>query len=377
MRRLVYVSGTRADFGLMVSTLKRARDTGDLEMALCVTGMHLLTEYGHTVSEIEASGLPVHSRIPVYLDGSVGAVMAKAIGQELTGMADAFERDRPDGVVVLGDRGEMLAGTIAAVHLNIPVIHIHGGERSGTIDEPVRHAISKLAHYHFVATPMSRERLIGMGERADRIFLTGAPGLDGLHELAAKTRQELCDEAGFDSARRVALVVFHPVLHEAREAGRQMEEVLQAIIRVGVQAICLEPNADAGGLAIRKMLDLFRDHPDIRVRVHLPRTDFVSWMAGADLMVGNSSSGIIEAASFGLPVVNIGSRQLLRERAEGVFDVPPEREAIAAAMQRLLSPGFPRPTKNIYGDGSAGQRIIDLLRSLPLHKEILQKVNEY
>lgn len=377
MRRFVYVSGTRADFGLMASTLKLARDSGGLEIALCVTGMHLLREYGHTVSEIEANGVPVHSRIPVHLDGSAGAVMARAIGQEVTGMVDAFERNRPDGVIVLGDRGEMLAGAIAAIHLNMPVIHIHGGERSGTIDEPVRHAISKLAHYHFVATPASRERLIRMGERADRIFVTGAPGLDGLRELAARTRKELCDEAGFDSARHVALVVFHPVLQEARDAGRQVEEVLRAVLHVGMQAICLEPNADAGGLAIRETLDRFRNHRDIRVRVHLPRADYVSWMASVDVMVGNSSSGIIEAATFGLPVVNIGCRQRLRERAEGVLDTPPERERVAAAIRQVLSPDFVRPTRNIYGDGTAGKRIVDLLRSLPLDKEVLQKVNEY
>lgn len=377
MRRFVYVSGTRADFGLMASTLQLARDSGGLEIALCVTGMHLLREYGHTVSEIEANGVPVHSRIPVHLDGSAGAVMARAIGQEVTGMVDAFERNRPDGVIVLGDRGEMLAGTIAAIHLNMPVIHIHGGERSGTIDEPVRHAISKLAHYHFVATPASRERLIRMGERADRIFVTGAPGLDGLRELAARTRKELCDEAGFDSARHVALVVVHPVLQEARDAGRQVEEVLRAVLHVGMQAICLEPNADAGGLAIREALDRFRNHRDIRVRVHLPRADYVSWMASVDVMVGNSSSGIIEAATFGLPVVNIGCRQRLRERAEGVLDTPPERERVAAAIRQVLSPDFVRPTRNIYGDGTAGKRIVDLLRSLPLDKEVLQKVNEY
>lgn len=377
MRRVVYVSGTRADYGLIADTLAFAKASGHLDVSVCVTGMHLLPEYGYTVTEIERHGLPVHSRIPVHLNGSTGTVMAKAIGTEILGMADAFTRNRPDVVMVLGDRGEMLAAAIAAINLNIPVVHIHGGERSGTVDEPVRHAISKLSHYHFVATAAAKERLIRMGERTDRVFVTGAPGLDGLCELPARTRKELCDEAEFDATRQVALVVFHPVLQEAREAGRQMEEILCAVLHVGMQAICLEPNADAGGLAIRETLDRFRDRRDIRVRVHLPRADYVSWMAGVDVMIGNSSSGIIEAATFGLPVVNVGSRQRLRERAEGVLDVPAECNAIAAAIRQALLPDFVRAKRNIYGDGSAGKRIVALLHSLPLDAEILQKVNEY
>lgn len=377
MRRFVYVSGTRADFGLMRRTLELMRDSGELNVAICVTGMHLLKEYGHTISDIEASGLPVHSRIPVHLDGSGGAIMARAIGEEVVAMADAFDHDRPDGVIVLGDRGEMLAGAIVAIHSNIPVIHIHGGERSGTVDEPVRHAISKLAHYHFVATAASRTRLIRMGERADHVFVTGAPGLDGLRALAARARTELCDGVGFDSTRRVALVVFHPVLQEAHEAGRQMEELLHAVLHVGAQIICLEPNADAGGLAVRNALNRFRDHQDIRVYTHLPREKYVSWMAAADVMVGNSSSGIIEAATFGLSVVNVGSRQQFRERSEGILDVPAERGAISAAIQRTFLADFAKPTKNVYGDGNAGPRIVELLRRLPLDSGILQKANEY
>lgn len=377
MRRVVYVSGTRADYGLIADTLGFAKASGHLEISVCVTGMHLLPEYGYTVTEIERHGLPVHSRVPVHLNGSTGTVVAKAIGTEIVGMADAFSHNRPDVVMVLGDRGEMLAAAIAAIHLNIPVVHVHGGERSGTVDEPVRHAISKLSHYHFVATAAAKERLIRMGERTDRIFVTGAPGLDGLCELAARTRKELCDEAEFDATRQLALVVFHPVLQEAQEAGRQMEEILRAVLDVGMQAICVEPNADAGGLAIRETLDRFRNHRDIRVRVHLPRADYVSWMASVDVMIGNSSSGIIEAATFGLPVVNVGSRQRLRERAEGVLDVSPECNAIAAAIRQALSPNFIRAKRNIYGDGSAGKRIVALLHSLPLDAEVLQKLNEY
>lgn len=377
MRRVVYVSGTRADFGLIENTLKLSQASDELDFSVCVTGMHLLQEYGYTVTEIEASGLPIYSRIPVILDGSTGAVMAKAIGQEIIAMTEVFSRDRPDMVMVLGDRGEMLAAAIAAIHLNIPVVHIHGGERSGTVDEPVRHAISKLAHYHFVATPVARERLIKMGERSDCVFVTGAPGLDGLRELAVKTKDQLCAEVDLDTRRPVALVVFHPVVQEAQEAGRQIEEVLKAVLGCGLQAMCIAPNADAGGLAIKRMLDRYSDRRDVRVRVHLSRAEYASWMAAARVMVGNSSSGIIEAATFQLPVVNVGSRQQFRERSGNVLDVPPQWTAIEAVIRRVLTGRFMGPWENIYGDGKAGTMIVSLLQTLSIGPEILRKVNEY
>lgn len=377
MRQVVYVSGTRADFGLMVNVLKHGQASGGLQVSVCVTGMHLLKEYGYTVSEIEASGLPIHSRIPVILDGSTGRMMARALGDEIIGMSEAFAQGRPDAVLVLGDRGEMLAAATTAVYLNIPVVHLHGGERSGSVDEPIRHAISKLAHYHFVSTSAARKRLIRMGERPDSIFVTGAPGLDKLHELVVKMKPELCAAVGLEAARPVALVLFHPVAQEAQLAGSQIEEVLEGICSCGIQLLCLRPNSDAGGRQINGVLDRYRHHRDIRILVHLPRADYVSWMAAADVMVGNSSSGIIEAATLDLPVVNVGSRQQQRERSGNVLDIPVERTAIAAAVRRVLSGDFAGPWDNAYGDGRTYERIVELLCHLPLDQNVLRKINEY
>lgn len=376
MRRICYVSGTRADFGLMQRTLQRLNAHPEIALSVVATGMHLSPTYGETVKEIEASGLPVVARIPVALEEASGAAMARALASELGGLVDVFEREQPNIVLLLGDRGEMLAGALAAIHLNIPIAHIHGGERSGTVDELVRHAISKLSHYHFTATEEARQRLIRMGERPEHIFVTGAPGLDGLHDLVAYSRRELCEKVGFDASAPVALVVFHPVVQTAEEAGDQARELLAALHAAGVQAICLMPNADAGGNLIRQALLENGRHPAIRLLTHLPRTEFVSWMASADVMVGNSSSGIIEAGSFGLPVVNVGDRQRFRERGRNVLDVPVQRNKIEAAICSMLRSRRPAP-ENVYGDGCAGERIAELLVTLPLDRKLLEKSNAY
>jgi hypothetical protein len=220
-RRILYLSGTRADFGLMQATLQRIQATPGLQVQVAVTGTHLSPQHGHTVDEVRASGLPVLADIPVDVLTRTGASMALAIAQVTAGMTQLLERARPHALLLLGDRGEMLGGAIAALHLGVPVFHIHGGERSGTVDEPVRHAISKLASYHFTATEAARERLLKMGEPPARIFVSGAPGLDGLHALAAASREETLAALGLPAASEFALALFHPVVQQAAEAAQQ------------------------------------------------------------------------------------------------------------------------------------------------------------
>lgn len=375
MRRILYLTGTRADFGLMRSTLKSIHAHPELELGLLVTGMHLDTRYGDTVREIEASNLPIVARVPVALGCDEGAVMARAIGHELLGTIDVLMHFKPDLLLLLGDRGEMLAGAIAALHLNVPIVHLHGGELSGTVDEPVRHAISKLAHYHFTATAGARERLIRMGEKPDHIHVTGAPGVDGLKQTATRTRSELARQADLDPAAPIALVVFHPVVQQVEDAAAQADLLLDALAAVPqLQALLLMPNADAGGEAIRQIF--LAPRPGFRPVVHLPRSEFIEWMAAADVMVGNSSSGIIEAATFGTPVINVGDRQHGRERSANVRDAPLDRGAIEASLRECLSMGRSL-VQNIYGDGLAGKRIVDLLATLPLNRDLLMKCNAY
>jgi len=376
-RQVIYVSGTRADFGLMQSALHQIAAVPGLEIGVVVTGMHLDSAYGATATEVVAAGLPVVGQVPVEQGRPSGALMAKNIGTMIIGLVETFERLSPDIVLVLGDRGEMLAGAIAATHLSIPLVHIHGGERSGTIDEPVRHAISKLSHFHFVATQESRDRLVRMGEDASRIEIVGAPGLDGLCELARADKEALYAARRLNPRRPLVLVLFHPVLDEASAAGDQMRVVLEAALDSGAQVLALRPNSDAGSAAMGAELDRRAGASgDLTVVTHMPRGEFVSFLKYADVLLGNSSSGIIEAASFGTPVVNVGSRQNLRQRNRNVRDVDVEDEAIRAALRMALAGGR-FPAENVYGDGHAGERIAARLASLDLTPSKLVKINAY
>ena len=375
-RRICYVTGSRADFGLMERTLHQIADHSRLELSLCVTGMHLSRKYGLTIRDVERSGLPVRARIPVKLSGTSGAEMARGLSTMLRGFIDAFQRIRPDVVLLLGDRGEMLAGALAAVHLNIHVAHIHGGERSGTIDESIRHAVSKLAHYHLTATSQARRRLVRMGEDRDRVFYTGAPGLDGLAAPAHRERAVLCREYGLEPERAIALVVYHPVVQDAALEGERMTALLSGVKRTGAQILCLQPNSDAGGATIRTTIRRFKGKHGLRAVTHMSRPDFVAWLAAADVMVGNSSSGIIEAASLGLPVVNVGDRQFGRERSANVTDVPAKAAPVSRAIKAALASGR-KVWRNVYGDGRAGERITALLAGLKLSRDVLKKLNAY
>lgn len=376
MRKVCYVSGTRADFGLMQSTLQAINANPALELYVVATGMHLSERFGLTVREIEAAGLKVAARIPVDTDHSSGAVMARNLAKTLEGCVTAFEQLKPDVVLLLGDRGEMLAGALAAIHLNIPVAHIHGGERSGTVDEPVRHAISKLSHFHFVATQGARERLIRMGERADHVFVTGAPGLDGLNALATVDRMTLCNGVGFNPDRGLALFVYHPVLQEADNAASEARTLLEACLSQDLQVVALMPNSDAGSEEVRTVLQRYASHPQVRVLKHLPRPEFVSWMASCNVMAGNSSSGIIEAANFGTPVLNVGVRQNLRERNINVTDIMATGVDLGDSLGEVLRRGR-FPSQNVYGDGHAGQQIVSLLATLDISSSVLLKENAY
>jgi GDP/UDP-N,N'-diacetylbacillosamine 2-epimerase (hydrolysing) len=375
-RRLVYLSGTRADFGLMQSTLQRIAGTPGLGLQVAVTGMHLSAAHGSTVQEIRASGLPICAEIPLDMGPRTGESMALGVADCLRGMTGLLARERPDFLLLLGDRGEMLAGAVAALHTGVPCVHIHGGERSGTIDEPVRHAISKLASYHFVATPGSRERLVRMGEDEAKIFVTGAPGLDGLSALGAMPRGDCARGLGLADSSPFVLAVFHPVVQQAGQAGEQTRALLQAVQRVGLPVVWLEPNADAGSREIIAALDETPLPPGSVRLPHAVRPLFAAAMRHCEALVGNSSAGIIEAATFGTPVVNIGDRQRLRERNANVADVQPEAAAIEAALRAAIDHGR-WPCDNLWGDGRAGERIAQLLATLPAGPQLLEKVNSF
>ena len=379
MRKILYVTGTRADFGLMASTLERIAAHPDLQLQVAVTGMHLSAAYGSTVRDIEALGLPIVARIPTNVEDRTPAAMAQGIGQAVIGLTQALAQARPDLVMVIGDRGEMLAGAIAALHLGIPIVHLHGGERSGTVDEPVRHAITKLSHWHFVATEASRERVIRMGERPRDVWVTGAPSLDDVPAQSARPMADVLRELGLPPGEQFLLVLFHPVVQEMADAHRQTLALAQALhdalAGAPTQILWLAPNADAGSAGILQALDEVSGERLRRV-THLARPLYLAALRHAQALVGNSSSGIIEAASFGTPVVNIGNRQRARERNDNTFDCAADAAAIAAAIARALAHGR-YPPGNRYGDGQSGARITQLLATLPISADLLDKVNTY
>lgn len=376
MRKLLYLTGTRADFGLMARTLTLMDQDPALDLGLAVTGMHLSPLFGESIRDVRATGLRIALELPVDLkDGSL-AESAQAFGMIVTRLTAHLQTERPDALLLLGDRSEILAGAVAALHLNIPIMHLHGGERSGTIDESIRHAISKLSHYHFTATEAARARLVAMGEVPAHVFVTGAPGLDDIVAATPAPRPAVLAKHGLAADRKTALMVFHPVVQSQDAAGTQVATVLSAAVDSGLQILAFAPNSDAGSQHIRARLAAFADHPDLRFLTHVPRSGYLDLLANVDVMIGNSSSGIIEAASFGTPVVNVGNRQAGRDRNANTIDVPVDAEAIRTAIAQALAHGR-HDIRNIYGDGHAAPRIRDLARDLPLGPDLLNKMLAY
>ena len=377
MRRVVYITGSRADYGLFSQTLHRIKEHPDLELELIVAAMHLAPEFGYTVRLVEKDRFHIAARIETLLAGDSGGSMSRAIGLAVLGLTQALESIQPDVLILLGDRGEMLAGAIVAAHLNIAIAHVHGGEVSGTVDESVRHAITKFAHIHFPSTRENAERIIKMGEDPTRVHVVGAPGLDYLHFVEPIARAEIESDLNLDLSKPLLLVTQHPVTTEVEAAAEQMRITLEAVKAIGVQTVISYPNADSGGRAMIRVLEEYESLSFVRIRPSLGQRRYVSLLRYASAMVGNSSSGIIETPFFGLPVINIGTRQQSRQRAENALDVPHDQEAIEQAIRKALTnEAFiqqARHCTNPYGDGHAGERIAQILAQVPLDRGFLQK----
>jgi UDP-hydrolysing UDP-N-acetyl-D-glucosamine 2-epimerase len=303
--------------------------------------------------------------------------MVNFIGKFIQLLTKKVIETKPDIILILGDRGEMLAGAIVGAYLAIPVAHLHGGEITSTVDEFSRHATTKLAHIHFPATEKSAERIVRMGEEPSNVFVVGAPGLDTILNEKMVEPEELAKKYEFDLSKPILLVVQHPVTTEVNDAPDHIHETLDAILELKYQTVLIYPNADAGGRKMIEVIKEYEQYPFIKTFKSIPYKEFLSLMKMASVMVGNSSSGIIEAPSFGLPVVNIGSRQKGRERAENVIDVGYDKEEIKAAIKAALCDvDFKekvKKCKNPYGDGKAGIKIADVLSKKKIDKEVLQK----
>jgi len=378
-KRIGVVTVSRSDYGHLRPVLEALRRAPDLELLLLVAGMHLASEFGLTVRDIEADGFPISARVEMLGGGDTPEAVAAATGRGVAGFGEAFARLRPDVVVALGDRFEMLAAAVAALPFALPVAHIHGGEVSeGAMDNQIRHAITKLAHLHFASAEPHARRIAAMGEEPWRIHTVGAPGLDRLATTEPLPRAALARELGLPEAGPWLLVTFHPVTLEYRDTAAHIDELLAALEKTDGFIVITYPNADtAGRLIIERIEEFAGRHPRrCRLAKSLGERLYLSLLRHADLMIGNSSSGLIEAPSFGLPVVNVGSRQRGRLRGANVIDVEPSREDILRGIEAAQALPFrvrARAAANPYGDGHAAPRIVEILRSVPIDVRLVQK----
>jgi GDP/UDP-N,N'-diacetylbacillosamine 2-epimerase (hydrolysing) len=337
MRRVLYLSGSRADYGPARRVLQAIQGCADLSLGVLVTGMHLDPVHGLTWEEIAADGFEIAERVEGRVPGDSLAAMSASVGLYLHEMSLALERLRPDILLVLGDRGEQLAGAMAAAFQNIVVVHLCGGSLSGSIDDSVRHAITKFAHYHLPAFAEHARRIVQMGELPERVRAVGLPGGD-IRPDVTYTREEICLDYGLPVEEPYLLVVQHAVTQSQAEAGAQIIETLEAVVASGYHALLANPNDDAGG---RLILSQMREYASQHARLHLlppprNRERYASVMAHAGAQVGNSSSGIVEAMSVSLPVINIGTRQRGREHLSCLLNVGHDRWQILQAIGTAL-----------------------------------------
>ena len=376
-RKIAYISGTRADYGLMRSVLKRIQANRRLALTIVATGMHLSRDFGSTVKQIRRDGFQISKTIPSLSPEDTGAGMLRSFSKFLARLTEALEDNRPDMILLLGDRWEMLAGAMAGAYMNIPVAHIHGGEITGSVDEPNRHAITRFAHIHLVATPEHARVLRKIGEQQDRIHVVGAPGLDDIVSHNFAPPGGVAAEYGFDQNEPHVLLVQHPVVTESNLAGAQIKKTLDAIVHLRVPTTAIYPNADAGGRQmIQAMKEYASKHTFIQLYKNIPRDEYLALMGASSVIVGNSSSGIVEAASFGLPAVNIGIRQLGRIHPRNVLNVDYDTREIAKVLKSALSTGFRsklRGLENPYGDGHTGRRVARILANVRITRDLLQK----
>jgi len=351
MKKVAYLTGTRAEFGLMRGILKEIEKDKKLELRLFVTGMHLMDEFGHTISEVDKE-FKIDKVIEAVFVKDNRESMARFVGKCTAGVVEALIKLKPDVMMVLGDRSEQLAMATAAAYLAIPIVHLHGGEETTTVDDKARNTISQLADWHLAASKGSRKKLIKMGIDKKRIKVVGAPGLDQARKLKLADKQDLI------------VVLQHPDENESK-ANQQMRKTLEAVMKFKLGVKIIYPNADAGG---RRMIGVIKEYAKKYPKLtetfkSIKRKQFLRLLARARVLVGNSSAGLIESPTLGLAVVNVGSRQKGRERAKNVIDVSYKTKAVEKGIRKALGMKLQK-IKNPYGDGQTAPRVIKFLKRL-------------
>lgn len=381
-RRIAVVTGSRADFGLLSRVISGLQSAPGVACQVIVTGAHLSADHGRTVTELEALGVPIAFRVDLGLTGDSAGDTVRAMGRAVSGFADAYAALQPDVVVVLGDRYEILAAACAATVACIPLAHLHGGEISeGAVDDAMRHAITKLAQLHFVAAEAYRQRVIQMGEDPARVHLVGGMGVDLARHTPRFTRAELERDTGFRFGVRNVVITFHPVTLHAAQGQAELEALLDALAALEDTHLAFTlPNADVGNSGIRQRVESFvASHPAAWAFSSLGFRRYLSLVASCDGVVGNSSSGLIEAPALGIGTVNVGHRQDGRLRASSVIDCAPTRDAIGAALDRLFSPSFRASLANVtnpYGEGGASDEVVRVLTTIVLDGLLMKRFHD-
>lgn len=368
MKKIVILTATRAEYGLLAPIIKKLNKEPEIDVRVVATGTHLSPEFGMTVNEIKKDGIAIDKEIDILLSSDTPAAISKTMGLALIGFADYFSECMPEAIMVLGDRYETLAVCVAALNARIPIIHLHGGEATeGLVDEALRNAITKLSYLHFTSTDEYRNRVIQMGEAPERVFCVGAMGVENALHTSFLSKVKLENSLKCHLGDKIAILTFHPVTLEENTAVIQINEIINAIIQhTEITFICTKANADVGGRIINEKLKICSDEfENVLLFDSLGMQRYMSMLAIADFVIGNSSSGIIEVPSFKIPTINIGDRQKGRIQASSVINCEPNKNDILKAIDKALSSEFKKKVKmsyNPYGDGNTSDKIVEITK---------------
>ncbi len=381
MKKVCVVTGTRADYGLLYWTLKALKKEPTIHLQICATGMHMSPEFGLTYKQIEKDGFNIDYKVESLMSSDSGSGIAKSIGLGIFGIADAFSKLKPDIILLLGDRFEILAAAIASMSLRIPIAHCHGGEATeGLIDESIRHSITKMSHLHFTATKSFEKRVIQLGEQPSNVFCFGALGIENINRIKFLTKKEVEKKMNFSFLTKNYLITYHPETLDLKPLSERFKQVLDALIKIKnteTLFIFTMPNADNNGRIIIDMINQFvKAYPLNSIAItSMGQINYLSTLKFVDAVIGNSSSGLIEVPSFKIPTINIGDRQRGRIMPETVISCPTEKNEILAAIKKSNSKEFKNKIdnfKNPYGTHNVSSKIVDILKNIN-PKDLLKK----
>ena len=378
MKKIAVVTATRAEYGILRPLICRLQKDTEFELQLIVTGMHLSEKYGNTQVEIEKDKIPVFRKIPILEDGNSAYDVSVTMANALCRFAGYFRDEKPDMVIVLGDRTEILGICAAAMNEGIPIAHLHGGELTeGAVDDCIRHAVTKMSYLHFTASETYRNRVIQLGEAPDRVFNVGALGVENILHTQLFSYEDICSEIGIPNDQKYVVVTFHPVTQEPGEEQHQTQELIAAMReKSGYFYLMTKANADAGGQRVNELLEDFSEKvPNAQLVSSLGMVRYLSALKDSEFALGNSSSGIIEAPALGIPTVNIGERQRGRLMADTIVQCEPEKEQILEAMDEAAV--MPHKVSTLYGDGETSSKIVAILKNFLFYNKINLKKRFY